>query len=166
MRRSSFQVQCRNTSKVKCSSKDGSARWGALTELLLESLCHAVLLHVIEFLMVCSLSMAGLISALVAVPDLDIAMVGGLSLLRVFKREGLPIDAVLQDGFSILVRAGPDDQRPDGCLFHTFRAVIPDQTHDVHSGSGPLLGVRPAFQDSAHQFFNVGSLFCCPFDVP
>lgn len=62
--------------------------------------------------MVCSLSMAVLLSAVVVLSAPDIAMGGRLNVFRVFEEERLSIEPVLEDGFHTLVRAGPDGQSP------------------------------------------------------
>ena len=93
-----------------------------------------------------------------------VGMGGRLCLLRVFKEQRLSIEAVLQDGFHTLVRAGPHSESPDGGLLHPFGGVMLAEAHDTESGSESLLGMRPALQDSGHQSLGIGSAFPCPRD--
>ncbi len=116
--------------------------------------------------MVCSLSKTRLLSTVVVVSTPDIVMGSRLRLLMEFEEEKLAIEAIFQDGFHALVRAGPDCQSPGGGLLHPLRGIMLYEPHDAQSGSEPLLGMRPVFQDLSHQFLGLGSGFSCPLDHP
>jgi hypothetical protein len=108
--------------------------------------------------------MIGLLSAMVVLFAPDVRMGGRLSVLGVLKEQRLSIKAVFEDGFYAFVRAGPYRQSPDGGLLEPFRGVMFAQAYDAKGGTEALLGVRPVFQDSGHQFSGVDAVFACPGD--
>jgi len=80
--------------------------------------------------MVCSVSIVILLLVVIFFAP-DVVVVQGGLLIRLFKKQGLLVEAVFEDGFNVLIGEGFDGQCPCGGLLESLRGVVVCQPHNA-----------------------------------